>query len=64
MQLRHVLAVVDFSTDAGAVAAWRAAHLAWAHEAELCLLSQVDVPCLLMAGESDFLISPSALAVP
>lgn len=41
MQLRHVLAVVDFSTDAGLHAAWRAAHLAWAHQAELCLLSLV-----------------------
>lgn len=44
MQLRHVLAVVDFSTDAGLHAAWRAAHLAWAHGAELCLLGLVEVP--------------------
>lgn len=44
MQLRHVLAVVDFSTDAGIHAAWRAAHLAWAHDADLCLFTQVDLP--------------------
>lgn len=41
MQLRHILAVVDFSTDAGIHAAWRAAHLARAHQASLCLLSLV-----------------------
>ena len=44
MQLRHVLAVVDFSTDAGINSAWRAAHLAWAHGAELCLMACVPVP--------------------
>lgn len=44
MQLRHVLAVVDFSTDAGINAAWKAAHLAWAHGAELCLMACVQVP--------------------
>lgn len=43
MQLRHVLAVVDFSCDAGTHAAWRAAHLAWAHGAELCLWTQVEL---------------------
>lgn len=41
MQLRHILAVVDFSTDAGIHAVWRAAHLARTHQASLCLLSLV-----------------------
>lgn len=44
MQLKHVLAVVDFHTDHDHRAAWRAAQLAWAHEAELCLLTLVDLP--------------------
>lgn len=43
MQLRHVLAVVDFSTDSGIHAAWRAAHVAWSHGADLCLFTQVDL---------------------
>lgn len=43
MQLRHILAVVDFSTDTGIQAAWRAAHLARVHQATLCLLSLVEL---------------------
>ncbi|WP_225784187.1 hypothetical protein [Xenophilus sp. Marseille-Q4582] len=43
MQLRHVLAVVDFSClDAGLPAVWRAAHLARAHAAELALFCLVE----------------------
>lgn len=40
MLLRHVLAVVDFSVP-GLHAAWRAARLAWAHDADLRLVALV-----------------------
>lgn len=43
MSVRHVLAVVDFSS-AGLQAAWRAARIAWARGAELRLLTLVQLP--------------------
>lgn len=43
MRLRQILAVIDFSS-AGIHAAWRAARLAWAHEAGLHLLTRVPLP--------------------
>ena len=42
MRLRQILAVVDFSPN-GIHAGWRAARVAWAHTAELCLTTPAQI---------------------